>query len=92
MTFFIYILKCKDDTLYTGSTKNLNNRLSEHNSNNNGAKYTRYRRPCKLVYSEEFKIRSEAIRRELKIKKLSRQKKLELIKNANQSNISTLST
>ncbi len=86
MKFFIYILQCKDNTLYTGSTKDINNRLSQHN-NSNGAKYTKYRRPCNLVYSEEFKTRGDAIRRELEIKKLSRKEKLELIKNTNQVKI-----
>ncbi len=79
MKFFIYILECKDGTLYTGSTKDLDNRLVQHN-NGNGAKYTRCRCPCKLVYSEEFETRSEAIHREREIKKLPRKEKLNLIK------------
>lgn len=85
MTFFVYILECNDNTLYTGYTKSLNNRLLQHNSNSNGAKYTRCRRPCTLAYSEEFATRSEAMLRELEIKKLPRKKKLELIENASKS-------
>lgn len=77
--FFVYILKCSDRTLYTGYTKNLSKRLSEHNNSCNGAKYTRCRRPCTLAYSEEFKTRSEAMLRELQIKKLPRKEKLNLI-------------
>ncbi|MDD3592061.1 GIY-YIG nuclease family protein [Sulfurovum sp.] len=80
MSYFIYILECADDTLYTGIATDLNRRLTEHNSSEKGAKYTRSRRPVRLVYSETFPDRSSASRREYEIKKLSRAKKLQLIR------------
>ena len=79
MSYFVYILKCSDETLYTGIAKDLQRRLFEHNSSNKGAKYTRSRRPLTLIYSEESQDRSSASKREYEIKKLSRLKKLELI-------------
>lgn len=78
--FYTYILECSDGSLYTGYTVNLEKRLREHNSGKRGAKYTRSRRPCKLVYFEEYQTRQEAMRREVAIKKLSRKEKLDLIK------------
>jgi putative endonuclease len=75
----VYILKCADKTLYTGYGVDLKRRVKEHNESNLGAKYTRGRRPVKLIYFEKFKTRSLATRREAEIKKLSRKKKLELI-------------
>jgi len=81
----LYILKCADKTLYTGITTNLARRIKEHNSSSLGAKYTRGRRPVKLVYSKKFKNRSSSLKAEAKIKKLSRQQKLELIKNIKHS-------
>lgn len=77
---FVYILKCADDSLYTGWTNNLDKRMDTHNSGN-GAKYTRGRLPVKLVYFESYKTREEAMRRESKIKRMSRNQKIELIKN-----------
>ena len=77
--FYVYILRCKDYTLYTGYTVNLENRLNVHNKGL-GAKYTRGRRPVKLVYSEKYNSKSEALKREYYIKKLTRRKKLKLIK------------
>ena len=79
MSYFIYILKCKDDTLYTGICTDILRRVDEHNNSDKGAKYTRNRRPVKLVYSEESESRSSASKREYEIKKFSRTKKLELI-------------
>jgi len=81
MIFFVYILECADKTFYTGYTKDLQTRIEQHNSSCNGAKYTSCRRPCNLVYSESFVTRSEAMKREKEIKKLSRSKKLELVLN-----------
>jgi putative endonuclease len=78
--WFVYILKCSDDTLYTGITIDLNRRVDEHNNSLKGAKYTRMRRPLELLYFEEHKDKSSASKREFEIKKLSRAKKLELIK------------
>lgn len=79
---YIYILKCSDDTLYTGWTTNLERRLRCHNSGK-GAKYTRCRLPVEIVYSEEFEDKSSALKRECEIKKLSRDKKLLLINQYN---------
>lgn len=75
---YIYILKCSDGALYTGWTTDLDNRVVAHNKGI-GAKYTK-RLPVILVYSEAFGSKSEALKRELEIKKLTREQKLELIK------------
>lgn len=80
MSYFVYILKCNDDSLYTGITTDLQKRLNEHNHSNKGAKYTKARRPVVLVYQESSQDRSSASKREYDIKKLSRLKKLQLIK------------
>ena len=79
MSYFVYIVQCSDDTLYTGIATDVKRRLEEHNSSDKGAKYTKVRRPVKLVYSEKSQNRSSATKREMAIKKLSREKKLELI-------------
>lgn len=79
MSYFIYILKCSDDTLYTGITTDVKRRVDEHNGSVKGAKYTKLRRPVALVYSEESENRSSASKREYAIKKLTRKEKLELI-------------
>ncbi len=76
---YVYILLCSDHTLYTGWTNDLESRISSHNAGT-GAKYTRTRLPVKLVYCEKLNTKSEALKREIEIKKLSRKKKLELIK------------
>jgi len=78
--YYLYILLCADKTLYTGITTNLKRRIVEHNSTNLGAKYTSSRRPVKIVYCKKFKNRSIASKEEIRIKKLRRSKKLELIK------------
>ncbi len=80
MSFFVYIVKCSDKTLYTGITTDLKRRIDEHNSSDLGAKYTRARRPVKLVWSKKFKTRSLATKEEYKIKQLSREEKIVLIK------------
>lgn len=79
MAYFVYILKCSDDTLYTGITTDIKRRVDEHNNSDKGAKYTKLRRPVALVYSEPSEDRSCASKREYAIKKLSRLQKLELI-------------
>lgn len=76
---FVYILKCRDESLYTGWTNDLEKRIETHNSGK-GAKYTRGRTPVKLMYYEEYEDKLIAQRREREIKKLPREKKLELIK------------
>ncbi|MDG1437737.1 MAG: GIY-YIG nuclease family protein [Emcibacteraceae bacterium] len=75
----LYILKCADDTLYTGITNDLEKRIKDHESGN-GAKYTRGRGPLTLVYNEIHNNRSEASKREYEVKKLSRIEKEALIK------------
>lgn len=75
---YTYILRCKDDSLYTGWTNNLEKRIQNHNAGK-GAKYTRARRPVELVYYERFLTKQEAMRREWEIKQLARKDKLELI-------------
>jgi len=82
MNNYVYILKCSDKTLYTGSTNNIEKRIKEHNNGKSGAKYTRARRPVKLVYVETFSTLLNALKREAEIKKLSRAQKLLLIRNS----------
>jgi len=80
LSWCVYILECNDNTLYTGVTNNIENRLQQHNHGLVGAKYTRARRPVKLVYTEAQKNRSEAMKREHAIKQLTRAEKLKLLK------------
>ncbi|WP_123054773.1 GIY-YIG nuclease family protein [Clostridium sp. JN-1] len=77
---YVYILKCKDGTLYTGYTNNLERRIKTHNSGK-GAKYTRCRLPVELVYSEAYETKSDAMKREYYIKQMSRENKMKLISN-----------
>lgn len=80
MSWFVYVLKCADDTLYTGVTTDITRRVQEHNQcPKKGAKYTKVRRPVHLVYHEPQPCRSSACKREAAIKKLSRPQKLSLI-------------
>lgn len=79
MSYFVYILKCSDNTLYTGIAKDVMRRIEEHNTSQKGAKYTKVRRPVELVYQEALQDRSSACKREYEIKQLSRDKKLDLI-------------
>jgi len=76
--WYVYILKCNDGTLYTGITNDLDKRVYSHNKGT-GAKYTKTRTPVEIVYHEEATDRSEASKREYKIKKLSRLAKENLI-------------
>ena len=77
-TWYLYILRCKDDTLYTGITTDVEKRLDAHRSGK-GAKYTRGRGPLELVYRECCGNHSQALKRELQIKSLSREEKQRLI-------------
>lgn len=78
--WYLYIVRCSDDSLYTGITKDVERRLEEHNSDNLlGARYTRARRPVVLVYREVFRGHSQAAKREYEIKKMSRKAKVRLI-------------
>ncbi len=75
---YTYIVECQDKTLYTGWTNQLEKRVKAHNDGK-GAKYTKARRPVQLVYYEIYETKQEAMRREVAIKKLSREQKLKLI-------------
>ena len=78
MNWFVYILRCSDGSYYTGYTNDMEKRLDVHNIGQ-GAKYTRSRRPCKVVFTEQQETKSDALKREAQIKKLSRKKKEALI-------------
>lgn len=78
MAAFVYMLRCKDGSLYTGWTNDLEHRLAMHSSGR-GAKYTRGRGPLELVYSEVLPDKEAALRRECAIKKLRREQKLALL-------------
>jgi putative endonuclease len=71
MNNYVYIMECSDKTLYTGSTNNIGKRIQEHNATKAGARYTRARRPVKLVYVEICSTQSIALKGEAEIKKLS---------------------
>lgn len=80
--WYVYFLRCADNSLYAGITTDLSRRLDEHNfSNKLGAKYTRVRRPVSLVFSEESPSRSEATRKEYQLKKLTKAKKERMVSN-----------
>jgi putative endonuclease len=76
----IYMVRCSDGTLYAGITNDLEKRIEAHNSGKDGARYTRSRRPVKLVYSEQVESKSAAAKLEYQLKKLPRLKKIRLIK------------
>lgn len=76
---YTYVVKCSDGSLYTGWTNHLKERIEAHNAGR-GARYTRSRRPVKLVYYETFDTKEEAMSREWHIKQLSRAEKLKLIR------------
>ncbi len=73
--WYLYALLCSDGTYYTGVTTDLQRRLNEHNTSRRGAKYTRTRRPVKLVYSKYFVDRSSAQKAEYQFKQLTRRQK-----------------
>ena len=80
---YVYIVRCSDKTLYTGYTNDLDRRILKHNGElPGGARYTKARSPVALVYSEEFEEKSDALRREIEIKSLSRKEKELLILSA----------
>jgi len=79
-SWFIYMVRCVDNSLYTGIAKDVERRIHEHNSNDTlGAKYTKGRRPVELVYQEACESRSAATRREYEIRQLGRKGKEELL-------------
>ena len=79
--WYLYILECKDGTLYTGITDDIHRRVAAHNAGK-GAKYTRGRGPVKLVYQEKCGSHSDASKREYAVHRMTRQEKLNLINNA----------
>ena len=79
MTWFVYILECVDETLYTGVSTHPDRRVYEHNHTSKGAKYTRGRRPVKLLWAKACRDRSHAQGLEAKIKTLNRDQKLAYI-------------
>lgn len=83
--YYVYIIECIDKSLYTGITDNLEIRIKEHNGYGPkpGAKYTRSKRPVKLVHFEEYSTRKEAAAREREIKKMDRAEKVVVIANGN---------
>ena len=80
MPYTVYILECADTSLYTGCTNDIPKRVHRHNTSPAGAKYTRSRRPVKLVYTENYRTLQRALKREVAIKRLTRKEKLLLIK------------
>ena len=79
MPWFVYIIECKDSKLYTGITNNLEKRIKAHNCGN-GGRFTKYRAPVKLLYSEDCLNKPTALKREAQIKRLERIEKLALVK------------
>ena len=79
MSFFVYILECADGSYYCGYTDDLKKRVEKHNRGVDGAKYTRSRRPVRLVYSERLKTKPDALKREHKIKNMNRAEKESLM-------------
>ena len=79
MPYFLYILKCKDGSLYTGITTDVKRRFEEHKSGK-GGHYTSAKKAMKILYTEKCKDRSSALKREAEIKRWPREKKLELLK------------
>lgn len=79
---YTYILRCKDGSLYTGWTNDLEKRIGDHNAGR-GAKYTKPRRPVELAYFETFATKEEAMSREYAIKHMTRKKKMELLEDGN---------
>ena len=77
--WFVYMVRCADDTLYTGVTTDIERRLHEHNGSARGARYTRSRRPVTMVWQEESENRAAACRREYEVRHYDRLKKLDLL-------------
>lgn len=84
MSWHVYMVRCRDNTLYTGCTNDLDHRIQTHNAGK-GAKYTRARLPVNLVYQEACADKSEALKREIAIKRMPKAKKEELIRRSDSS-------
>jgi putative endonuclease len=78
--YYLYLLRCSDNSLYCGQTNDLKRRIKEHNSPNSKSKYTRSKKPVELVYFEKYQTINEALKRESEIKKMTKEKKENLIK------------
>jgi putative endonuclease len=87
-SFAVYIVECADQTLYTGYTTDIDARIKTHNEGKAGAKYTRIRRPVRLVYLERVASKSEALKREYAIKQMTRPEKLSLVQTVHISSTS----
>ncbi|MBL4903150.1 MAG: GIY-YIG nuclease family protein [Desulfocapsa sp.] len=81
-SWFVYLLRCCDNSIYTGITTNLDQRIHEHNHSEKGAKYTRGRRPVTLLYHEKMTSRTEASQREYQIKQMKKSEKEQLVKDS----------
>ena len=85
--WFLYVLECSDGSFYTGISNNLEKRITEHNSGK-GSKYARARLPVRLIYSECVETKSQALKREIEVKRLTRTQKEQLVgKNNDQRRI-----
>jgi len=84
MPYYVYVILCKDNSFYTGYTKDLDSRMRLH-MNGKAARYTRMHKPKKIVYVEEFDSRAKAMRREKSVKRLNHRQKLELINSQNKT-------
>ena len=76
---YVYMVRCSDDTLYTGIAKDIEKRSSDHNTSKVGAKYTKSRRPVALVWHKKFPDRNAASKEEYRIKRIGKEKKEEMI-------------
>tara|TARA_R110000824_G_scaffold133608_3_gene296412 strand:- start:2333 stop:2581 length:249 start_codon:yes stop_codon:yes gene_type:complete len=79
MKWFLYVVQCSDGTYYTGVTTNVERRVNEHNNSKRAAKYTKVRRPVKVIYSLVYESRSSAQKAEYRFKQLTRKQKEEII-------------
>lgn len=86
-TWWVYIVECADLSYYTGITTNIEKRIDKHNTGS-GAKYTKFKRPVWLIYFEKYTNRSEATKREMEIKKLTRKQKETLVEKVRKSTLS----
>ncbi len=82
--YYVYLLRCADDTLYCGYTTDVQQRVKTHNDGK-GAKYTKSRRPVEVVYTEEFLSKTDALKRECAIKRMTREQKILMIQKKEQA-------
>jgi len=80
---WMYVVRCSDKTLYCGVTNDLERRLNEHNKGTKGARYTRFRKPVEVVFTEQFESRGEALRAEYAFKQLTKKKKEAIVDGTN---------